>query len=48
MDLRATQYIPDIAKLQYLLYDKYNHLVYETDAKKQTIHEFLDQTMDGS
>ena len=39
--LRATQYLPDIVKLQQFLYDTYHHRIDRKKAKTQTIGDFL-------
>ena len=47
MDLRATQYLPDIVKLQQCLYSTFNRLKDKMDAKNQTIGEFIQELPDG-
>ena len=45
--LRATQYLPDIVKLQLFLYDMYNYRMDRSDAIELTIHKFLQQLENG-
>jgi hypothetical protein len=47
MDLRATQYLPDIVKLQKCLYSTFNRLKDKKDAKSQTIGEFIQELPNG-
>ena len=47
MDLRATQYLPDIVKLQQYLYSTFNRLKDKMDAKNQTIGEFIQELPNG-
>ena len=47
MDLRATQYLPDIVKLQQCLYSTFNRLKDKMDAKNQTIGEFIQELPNG-
>ena len=46
-ELRATQYLPDIARLQQCLYDKFNQQIYRKDVKKQTIQAFIKELPNG-
>ena len=45
--LRATQYLPDIVKLQQCLYDSFHHRLDRTDANRLTIGEFLEKLPSG-
>ena len=45
--LRATQYLPDIVKLQQCLYDSFHHRLDRTDAKTLTIGDFLEKLSSG-
>ena len=47
MDLRATQYLPDIARLQQCLYDKFNRQVDKKDSKQQTVGLFIEELPNG-
>ena len=47
MDLRATQYLPDIAHLQQCLYDKFNHQVDKKDSKQLTVGLFIEELPSG-
>ena len=46
--LRATQYLPDIAKLQRCLYDTFHHRLDQATAKTQTIGQFLGKLKNGA
>ncbi len=46
-ELRATQYLPDIARLQQCLYDKFNRQIDRKDVKKQTIQAFVKELPNG-
>ena len=46
-ELRATQYLPDIARLQQCLYDKFNQQIDRKDVKKQTIQSFIKELPNG-
>lgn len=48
MDLRATQYLPDIIKLQQCLYSTFNHQKDKIDAINQTIGEFIQELPNGT
>ncbi len=39
--MRATQYLPDIVKLQRSLYDTFHHRLDQATAKTRTIKQFL-------
>ena len=39
--MRATQYLPDIVRLQQRLYDSFHHRLDRREAKHITIREFL-------
>ena len=45
--LRATQYLPDIVKLQQCLYDSFHHRLDRTDARTLTIGDFLEKLSSG-
>lgn len=45
--LRATQYLPDIVKLQRSLYDTFHHRLDRRDAKTMTIESFLKSLRNG-
>ena len=45
--MRATQYLPDISRLQRCLYDRFNHQVDRKDVKNQTIAVFIKQLPNG-
>ena len=45
--LRATQYLPDILRLQQCLYDSFHHRLDRREAKKMTIGEFLQTRQHG-
>ena len=47
LSLRATQYLPDIVKLQQCLYDSFHHRMDRTEAKRLTIGEFLEKLQSG-
>ena len=42
MKLRATQYLPNIIQLQYILYNLYNYKVDEEDVSKLTVKDLQD------
>ena len=46
-ELRATQYLPDIARLQQCLYDKFNQQIDRKDIKKLTIQAFIKELPNG-
>ena len=46
--LRATQYLPDIVRLQQCLYDAFHHRLDKTDAMRQTVREFLNKQTSGN
>ena len=46
-ELRATQYLPDIAKLQQCLFDKFNRQIDKKDSKKQTVGMFIRELPNG-
>ena len=46
-DLRATQYLPDIARLQQCLYDKFNRQLDKKDSKQQTVGLFIEELPSG-
>jgi hypothetical protein len=45
--LRATQYLPDIVRLQQCLYDAFHHRLDKKDAVTQSVREFLDNLTTG-
>ena len=45
--LRATQYLPDIVRLQQCLYDAFHHRLDKKEAVTQTVREFLDNLISG-
>ena len=45
--MRATQYLPDVVKLQRSLYDAFHHRLDRKDAKTMTIDQFLQGLMSG-
>ncbi len=45
--LRATQYLPNIVKLQQSLFDKFNYRVDKTMAKSLNIKDFLEKIQNG-
>ena len=45
--MRATQYLPDIVKLQQCLYDSFHHRLDRREAKHITIREFLQGRKSG-
>ena len=45
--LRATQYLPDIVRLQQCLYDAFHHRLDKKEAVTQTVREFLDNLTTG-
>ena len=45
--LRATQYLPDIVKLQHSLYDAFHHRLDRNVAKSHTIDKFLQGLRSG-
>ena len=47
MDLRATRYLPDIARLQQCLYDKFNRQVDKKDSRKLTVGLFIEELPSG-
>ena len=47
-ELRATQYLPDIARLQQYLYDKFNQQIDRKDIKKLTIQTFIKELPNGN
>ena len=47
VDLRATQYLPYLARLQQCLYDKFNRQLDKKDSKQQTIGLFIKQLPNG-
>ena len=46
-DLCATQYLPDIARLQQCLYDKFNRQLDKKDSKQQTVGLFIEELPSG-
>jgi hypothetical protein len=46
--LRATQYLPDIVRLQQCLYDAFHHRLDKKDAVTQSVREFLDNLTTGT
>ena len=48
MDLRATQYLPEVIHLQRCLYDKFNRQIDRKDSKKQTIAVFVQSLPNGT
>ena len=47
-DLRATQYLPDIARIQRCLYDRFNRQVDREVVNRQTIKSFVMELPNGS
>ena len=45
--MRATQYLPDIVRLQQCLYDAFHHRLDKKEAVMQTVREFLDNLTTG-
>lgn len=45
--LRATQYLPDIVKLQRSLYDAFHHRLDRRDAKMITFRKYLESLING-
>ena len=45
--MRATQYLPDIVRLQQHLYDSFHHRLDRREAKHITIREFLQGRKSG-
>ena len=45
--MRATQYLPDIVRLQQCLYDSFHHRLDRREAKHITIREFLQGRKSG-
>ena len=45
--LRATQYLPDIVRLQQCLYDAFHHRLDKKEAVTQTVREFLENLISG-
>ena len=45
--MRATQYLPDIVRLQQCLYDAFHHRLDKKEAVTQTVREFLDNLTTG-
>ena len=46
-NLRATQYLPDIVRLQQCLYDSFHHRLDRKEARRMTIGEFLQSRKHG-
>jgi len=46
-NLRATQYLPDIVRLQQYLYDSFHHRLDRREARTMTIGEFLQSRQHG-
>ena len=46
--MRATQYLPDIVRLQQCLYDAFHHRLDKKDAVRQTVRDFLDKLNSGN
>ena len=46
-NLRATQYLPDIVRLQQYLYDRFHHRLDRKEARRMTIGEFLQSRKHG-
>ena len=46
-NLRATQYLPDIVKLQQFLFETFNRRLEKSKARTQTIREFLRELKNG-
>ena len=46
--MRATQYLPDIVRLQQSLYDAFHHRLDKKDAVTQTVRDFLDKLNSGN
>ena len=47
LNLRATQYLPDIVKLQHDLFNKFHRRLEKSKAKTQTIRKFLTEIENG-
>ena len=45
--LRATQYLPDIVRLQHKLYDAFHHRLDRKDARGKTISQFIKERRSG-
>ena len=46
-NLRATQYLPDIVRLQQCLYDSFHHRLDQKEARRMTIGDFLQSRKHG-
>ena len=46
-NLRATQYLPDIVRLQQCLYDSFHYRLDRGEARRMTIGEFLQSRKHG-
>ena len=45
--VRATQYLPDIVRLQRSLHDAFHHRLHRRDAMKLTIGDFISSLKNG-